>query len=204
MNPMDKSLEEENSLELRDASDLIEKQSVRATFRLSVEFIAALRALSSQLGIKQKSLFDHLMEDMESLKALANRAQSGLPERKKRIQKTFVISRKSLSSLDRVSKHFETSRDDLVEYSIQRLLPILMKERKKQVNRENAMDKISKHFNEAIELLDEILLLVGKDDPVFKGLDGVFSTYENAVDQMESLVKDGKKITDLQVEKLRI
>ena len=42
--------------------DLRGRQSVRATFRLSEACIDAISILSAQLGIKQKSIFDHLME----------------------------------------------------------------------------------------------------------------------------------------------
>ena len=43
--------------------DLRGRQSVRATFRLSEACIDAISILSAQLGIKQKSIFDHLMEN---------------------------------------------------------------------------------------------------------------------------------------------
>ena len=39
--------------------DLRGRQSVRATFRLSEACIDAISILSAQLGIKQKSVFDH-------------------------------------------------------------------------------------------------------------------------------------------------
>jgi len=42
------------------ALDLKGRQSVRATFRLSEDCINAISILSAQLGIKQKSVFDHL------------------------------------------------------------------------------------------------------------------------------------------------
>ena len=42
--------------------DLRGRQSVRATFRLSEACIDAISILSAQLGIKQKSIFDHLLE----------------------------------------------------------------------------------------------------------------------------------------------
>ena len=42
-------------------SDLRGKQSVRATFKLSQKTINAMSIVSVHLGIKQKSLFDHLM-----------------------------------------------------------------------------------------------------------------------------------------------
>ena len=56
---------------LSNVSDLMGHQSVRATFRLSARFIEALSIVSSQLGLKHKSLFDHPLEDTESLMAIA-------------------------------------------------------------------------------------------------------------------------------------
>ena len=43
--------------------DLKGKQSVRATFRLPQQVIELLTLIAGQLGIKQKSLFDQLIED---------------------------------------------------------------------------------------------------------------------------------------------
>ncbi len=42
--------------------DLQGRQSVRATFRLSEACIDAISILSAQMGIKQKSIFDHLLK----------------------------------------------------------------------------------------------------------------------------------------------
>jgi len=89
----------EFSLPLTSVADLMGKQSVRATFKLSAECINAISILSAQLGIKQKSLFDHLMEDSDLLASIARQADPDKLQRESRIQKTFVISRKSLSIL---------------------------------------------------------------------------------------------------------
>ena len=51
--------------------DLRGRQSVRATFRLSEACIDAITILSAQLGIKQKSVFDHLLEDAQVLRNVA-------------------------------------------------------------------------------------------------------------------------------------
>ena len=67
--------EKNHSLDLTNVSDLMEKQSVRTTFKLSSELIETLRILSSQLGIKQKSLFDLLLEDTASLNEIAERTK---------------------------------------------------------------------------------------------------------------------------------
>ena len=91
-----KMSKKEFSLPQTSAADLMGKQSVRATFRLTEACIDAISILSAQLGIKQKSLFDHLMEDAESLVAIAREAESAMLEKEKRTQKTFVISKKSI------------------------------------------------------------------------------------------------------------
>ena len=48
------------------------KQSIRATFRLTANCINAINIVATQLGIKQKSLFDHLIEDPVILAAIAS------------------------------------------------------------------------------------------------------------------------------------
>ena len=67
-------------------------------------------------------------------------------DRHERIQKTFVISRRSLSFLDMVSSKHNTPRDALVEYSVRRLLPIIASEREKHEKRKELMTAISSHF----------------------------------------------------------
>jgi hypothetical protein len=53
------------------SGDLRGRQSVRATFKLSAQAIGILSIVSVHLGIKQKSIFDHLMEDGQSLTIIA-------------------------------------------------------------------------------------------------------------------------------------
>ena len=54
-----------------DANTLRGRQSVRATFRLPPPIIELLSIAANQLGIKQKSLFDQLVEDREVLEQVA-------------------------------------------------------------------------------------------------------------------------------------
>jgi hypothetical protein len=177
------------------------KQSVRATFRLSVECINAISILSAQMGIKQKSLFDHLMEDANSLVSIAREAESVMLNKESRTQKTFVISRKSLSILDKISKQFDFSRDDLVEFSVRRLSPIIAKERQKQVKRERLSLKIAEHLKDGIELLNEIQRQLGNEDLIYKAMDAVIDTYKKASSTIESFIEKGKRIEDFPVEK---
>ena len=67
------------------AMDLRGRQSVRATFRLSEDCIDAISILAVQLGIKQKSVFDHLMEDDQVLKNVARELRNRKFDRHERI-----------------------------------------------------------------------------------------------------------------------
>lgn len=175
-------------------SDLKSRQSVRATFRLTRGCIEAISIVANQMGIKQKSLFDHLADDMENLKSIAREIKQMKINKQGRIQKTFVISRKSLSSLDEISKMFSTSRDGLVEHSIRRLLPIINKEQIKHEIRKKFLVKIKKHFQQGEKILNDIRKQLGDDDPVINKFTLVMSSYETVKDDMESFINRSKDI----------
>ena len=120
---------------LPSSDELRGRQSVRATFRLSENAINTMSALAAHLRIRQKSLFDHLIQDRRTLEVIASGVEPENFERLKRFQKTFVISRKTLCCLNDVAKDFEAPRDALVEYSIRRLLPIVEEERERYEKR---------------------------------------------------------------------
>jgi Mg2+ and Co2+ transporter CorA len=142
------------------------------------------------------------MEDTDSLRAVANRMEKDRRNQKDRIQKTFVISKKSLSSLETVSKKFAASRNDIVEYSIKRLFPILAVERQKQKKREEALSKIAAHFVQTTDLLEKIKQLVGKDDLLYTSLEDVFTSYKTAFNTINDFITKGKRITTFPMEKL--
>jgi len=176
------------------ALDLRGRQSVRATFRLSEDCIDAISILSAQLGIKQKSVFDHLMEDTQVLKNMASELENIEFDRHERIQKTFVISRRSLSFLDSISNKHNAPRDALVEYSVRRLLPIIARERKKHEKRIELLAAISNHFAKGEKLLLKAEELLGMDDPIVNKLQTTMSVYKNAFDDIATFIEKGKII----------
>jgi hypothetical protein len=183
------------------ALDLRGRQSVRATFRLSEACIDAISILSAQLGIKQKSVFDHLMEDIQVLKEMARElTETELDRHGNRIQKTFVISRRSLSFLDSISDEFDAPRDALVEYSVRRLLPIIAKERKRHEKRKELFAEISNHFAEAGNLLSTADKILGADDPVVSKLAAAMAVYKNAFDDIANFIERGKIIEEFQLD----
>jgi len=140
-------------LPLPDSQDLRGRQSVRATFKLSNRAIDALSIVAVHLGIKQKSLFDHLIEDVQSLNAIAREIEAEEFRNLARVQKTFVISRRTLNCLEEISRQFNAPRDALVEYSIQRLLPVITREREKHRKRKKLLEEIRRHLEDGRRLL---------------------------------------------------
>lgn len=175
-------------------SDLKGKQSVRATFKLSPTAIKVISIVAVQLGIKQKSLFDHLMEDIEALEAIANTIRPRQFKQIDRIQKTYVLSRKTLSSLEHACRTFDASRDALVEYSIKRLLPIIAQERERHERRKAILSALESYLDQGEDLLVKANDLLGPDDPVCQKIDTVVSACKQALNDSREFVEKGKSI----------
>ena len=176
--------------------DLRGRQSVRATFKLSARAIEAMSIVSVHLGIKQKSLFDHLIEDAQSLSHIARELESEKFRALSRIQKTFVISRRTLSSLDEISKQFQAPRDALVEYSIQRLLPVIDQERQRHRRRKEILNVMNDHLAEGLKILQKSKSLLGEDDPVFIMLASAIKSMANAQSNANAFVEKGDIIEE--------
>jgi hypothetical protein len=185
------------------SSDLRGRQSVRATFKLTEDCIGAISIVATHLGIKQKSLFDHLAEDIQALQSIARELKNTRLKSRSRIQKTFVISRKSLHSLDEISRSFNAPRDALVEYSVQRLLPIIVNEQQRHEARKKIFGEITEHFQTGIQLLKKIDRSLGPDDPIFDKMAAVTAHYENAFASIEAFIEKGKNIETFDPEMLK-
>lgn len=204
MNRNDNNEQTDNiSLPKTFTSDLRGRQSVRATFKLSEGCIEAISIVAAHLGIKQKSLFDHLVEDARTLKSIAHEIQNIKLTKQGRIQKTFVISRRSLLSLENVSKNFNAPRDALVELSVQRLLPVIAKEREKHGKRKKMLNEITKHLEEGERLLSSAKGMFGAEDMMSIKLESVMTAYRNAYHHIASFIERGKIIEEFQPEDLK-
>ena len=184
------------SLPEPSSSDLRGRQSVRATFKLSEKAIDALSIVSIHLGIKQKSLFDHLIEDTKALTFIAQEVRSEKLVLPNRVQKTYVLSRKTLSCLDRACKNFGTPRDTLVEYSIQRLLPLITLEREKHRKRKAILGELSEYLKQGGRILKKTREILGEDDPVYDRLESAMAVLFNAHSSIVSSVEKGEIIED--------
>lgn len=191
------------SLPQTTTSDLRGRQSVRATFKLTEECIGAISIVATHLGIKQKSLFDHLVEDMSSLKAIARELKNTNVRTQNRVQKTFVISRKSLRSLDSVSKSHNAPRDALVEFSVQRLLPIIINEQKRHQARKKMRREIATHLEAGKVLLSRIKNVLGTEDPVLNRMTALMMSYNNTFAAIDDFIERGRLIEEFDPEMLK-
>ena len=178
------------------SADLRGRQSVRATFKLSEKAIDAMSIVAMHLGIKQKSLFDHLIEDMQSLKLIAREVESERFSALNRVQKTFVISRKTLANLDETSRQFNAPRDALVEYSIQRLMPVIARERQRHRKRKEILADMNAHLANGLEILQKSRTLLGEEDPVSVKLESAMRSLLNAQGHVKSFVEKGEIIEE--------
>ncbi len=181
------------SLSTENVSDLRGKQSVRTTFRLPQRSIMALSLLATQLGIKQKSLFDHLGEDVEMLKICAEMAADEA-EVTPMIAKTYVVSKKTLDNLEKVASSCNASRNALVVSSIQRIIPILERERQKHELRKKVVKDLEQWLERGQLLLQRSRGELGSDDPAVQEIDSMLDDARRAFVNLENMIEKGKGI----------
>lgn len=167
------------------------KQSVRATFRLPQQAIDLLRVVAGQLGIKQKSLFDQLIENIPITGQEIHNAQESGKEETNRRQKTFVISRSSLVLLNDIVKQQQISRDILVEFSIKRLLPIIESEREKHNKRKEVLSEMKEYLQQGKRLLQMTENQLGTDDLVYDMIKKQVRLSEKNVAELNTLIERG-------------
>ncbi len=177
------------------AQELLGRQSVRTTFKLSERSIDALSILAGQLGIKQKSLFDHLIDDKAALQLIAKQIDK-FEAPAQRVAKTYVISRRTLDNLERVSNRYQTPRDALVELSIERIIPLLFQEKEKHAKRKEILIKMQNMLAEGEEILKLADSSLDADDPVYRRIRAGMRAVKSCCTDIETCVDRGRKIEE--------
>jgi len=171
--------------------DLKGKQSVRTTFKLPQQLIDLLTVIAKQLGIKQKSLFDQLVQDASVLEQVAREAKQYSLKEGGRRQKTFVMSRSSLALLNSVAEQKKISRDLLVEISIKRLLPIFEIEIEKHMKRKTLLQDMKNYLHQGKVLLEKTGDLLGKDDVLYDMIENQVNLAKRNLSAVTQVVKKG-------------
>ncbi|MGD9188462.1 MAG: hypothetical protein PVI89_09635 [Desulfobacteraceae bacterium] len=184
-------------------ADLRGRQSVRATFKLTSDCIDAIGIVAAQLGIKQKSLFDHLFQDTDTLSSIARNVKNAQLRAAGRVQKTYVMSRSALLQLEEIARHFNAPRDVLIEFSVQRLLPIIANERKRYRKRKEIFRQIQQHLEQGRRLLKTAYAELGEDDPLTDRLTAAMGVYESANKQIAAVMEKGKDIETFEPESFK-
>ena len=183
-----------SSLSMTSSSGLRGMQSVRASFRLSSDCIEMISIVSAQLGIKQKSLFDYLLKDVDSIVAIARKLKGTKLSAEGRVQKTFVLSRSTLTMLDDIAKTYRAPRNAIIEFSVQRLLPIVAKEREKHTLRQEICEKFDSNYQLLKAILEDAEKLLGPGDPAFSKMSPVLEAYASAKNALSGFIARGKGI----------
>jgi hypothetical protein len=182
------------------AEGLQGKQSVRATFRLPAATIKLLTAVALHLGLKQKSLFDQLLEDEEILKEIAERAlkQDTQMDLNQRRQKTYVLNRRSLEIIHKLSQEMNISRDFLVEISIQRLLPVLNSEQEKHKNRSIVYQDMKRYLEQGKRLFEKAEHLLGEEDAISEMIKKSNDIIERNINLLKSIMGRNKAMENFE------
>ncbi len=177
------------------------RQSVRTTFRLSEDLIALIGVVAGQFGLKQKSLFDQLIEDTAVLHKVAESAAGYTPDNAQRRSKTFVLSKQSLHSLEMVAAERRISRDALVEVSIRRLMPVVLAEWEKHKKRQTILAEMENFLGHGQDLLAQAERLLGREDPVYEMIDRMVRLGKEKVANLADMVARGKLMEKVRVER---
>lgn len=176
--------------------DLRGKQSVRATFKLSQKAIDSIGLVAIHMGIKQKSLFDHIIEDYTALDQLARTIRVRQFKKIPRKQKTFVLSRKTIEALTAISQTYNMPRDALVEYSIQKLGTVIQAEKLRHKERKKLAAQMTDHFQTGEVLYHNAVKTLGADDPFCRRLEKVMVTTRKTHSEVDDFLKKSKVLED--------
>lgn len=178
------------------ASDLRGRQSIRVAFKLTPNCIEAMNILGSHLRLKPKSLFDHMVQERQTLEAIAAKARGTENDTASRVAKTYVISRDAALALDEVARTYKLPRDLLVESSVQHLMPLIQKEQVRHAARKDLLAKMERHVESGRKLRDEMLRELGRQDPMYDRMQFVMEAYERAFAGIAAFIKKGRNIED--------
>ncbi len=182
------------SLPRASATELRGRQSIRVAFKLTPRCIEAMNILGSHLRLKPKSLFDHMVQEPETLQVIAARAQALDLEEKPRTAKTYVISRDAAEILDDVARSHSVARDALVEASVQHLVPLIQKEQVRHSSRKNLAARMAHHLDDGRQLLGEMVGDLGDHDPMCDQMRNVMAAYERAYATLTAFIHKGDNI----------
>jgi hypothetical protein len=173
-----------------DPHELIAKQSVRTTFKLSEKTINLLKVAAGHLGIKQKTLLVQLLEDKKALDLLADDAITYARDENKCRPKTLVLSQKALDQIETVSSYWEIPRDYLIELSVARLTSYVNSLALTHEKRGLLMEELDRHNTHVSDLFKKAGTMLEEDDVFWVRLKNLTERTQKQVEEIRKTVKD--------------
>ena len=181
----------QKDLELHlDPDELKAKQSVRTTFRLTEKTINLLKVAARQLGIKQKTVLDQLLENEKALNLLADDAITYSRNENKCRPKTLVLSQKALDLIEKISYRYDIPRDFLIELSVARLASYINSLAETHAKRRTLMEELDQYSTQISDLLSKAGTMLQEDDVFKVKLGNLFDRTQKQVEEIRRTVKD--------------
>ena len=122
-----------------------------------------------------------MVENKDIIDQIAYEAKQYEPETKQRRQKTFVLSRNCLSTLDAFAREYKLPRDVLVELSIRQLDPVIAQEKQRHENRKILLAQMQDFRQLGSRFLNQARGIAGRDDETVQKLESFFNQYDKIV-----------------------
>jgi hypothetical protein len=182
------------------------KRSVRTTFRLDKDTFSNMESLSKYYKITKKELIEFLVDTVQTFadpseqgESLLNRIDnktSGQTQKADLIRKTQVISKKSLNTLNKLSKNTGFSRDQLIKFAVTIHLSSFKQIRK---NHEKALKDIKKLVSKINETEDTLKKFLAPDDAVLERFAYIAIVTDNLCSAIQSEINKGVPIYRTQI-----
>ena len=170
-----------------------EEKSSRTTFKISESAVDKLTWLAKRHDTTQKRIIDYVYnllrereEDRDDL--IEGARNASLDEA---VRKAVAIDPQTRDGLNALANQLDVPRDNLVELGIHIAKLLAEKHREKQ---EEMFAKLEKFFEEGRKLLNEMGREVGKNDPMFRGLNRCQSTLEDVIGRAEMGIENDSRI----------
>jgi hypothetical protein len=171
----------------------------RTTCTLTKEGAMALERLCEEYHLKQKKVFDLLVDEkyfLENISTLS--CSNGELPLAREVRKSLVITKKNLKVINDVSDKSGISRDILLDKGFRYLIGLidLAKKNEKETYEKvkNILDEFSGKASVIDKSFDEYL---GEDDPIRSRFSPVISILDNLVSDINRYLENGTPIEAL-------
>lgn len=186
--------------------DLAEKTS-RTTFRITKEANEAMNWLVEHYGTTLKSVLDLLCFNVPSARdaepgkdtflfsVIRQSRDFDFKKLNRSVRRTMVVSKKSLTVLNNVSKKVKIQRDLLVDRGVLFLkLVVETSQEEEKKKHAEAYEMIDQFYTTAEDLEDKLDQMLGDDDPIVKRFGYVIIILDNLHSAIKAEMEKGEPI----------